>query len=174
MLDTMYVAAIPNNEAPRFKLPDNPQSVTVNEGSELTTNISYSRTKLVDNEGLGYVKLYIRNLQEVQDLIAYKEGGYDKTGANFRFVAGCQRTVDQDTAIYIDLEVIDEWGASTIAPQIKINVKADEVSSNIEAIGQLGDEAITNTRKLLFNGKMYILFEGAYYDILGNKITNIL
>ena len=170
MLDTMYVAAIPNNEAPRFKLPDNPQSVTVNEGSELTTNISYSRTKLVDNEGLGYVKLYIRNLQEVQDLIAYKEGGYDKTGANFRFVAGCQRTVDQDTAIYIDLEVIDEWGASTIAPQIKINVKADEVSTDISNPYTLHSPPYT---KILYNGQILILHDGIYYDILGNKIITI-
>jgi hypothetical protein len=170
MLDTMYVAAIPNNEAPRFKLLDNPQSVTVNEGSELTTNISYSRTKLVDNEGLGYVKLYIRNLQEVQDLIAYKEGGYDKTGANFRFVAGCQRTVDQDTAIYIDLEVIDEWGASTIAPQIKINVKADEVSTDISNPYTLHSPPYT---KILYNGQILILHDGIYYDILGNKLTTI-
>jgi hypothetical protein len=173
MQDTIYVPAIPNNEAPQFKLLDKPQSVSLNEGSELTTNISYSRTKLVDNEGLGYVKLYIRNLQDVQDLIAYKAGSYDKTGASYRFVAGCLREVEQDTTIYIDLEVIDEWGASTIAPQIKINIKADEVSTDIEAIEQWGNEAIRQSRKVIFNSRLYILHNGIYYDVLGNKITDI-
>jgi hypothetical protein len=170
MQDTIHVSAIPNNEAPQFKLPDNPQSITVNEGSELTMNISYSRTKLMDNEGLGYLKLYIRNLQDVQDIVAYKSGGYDKTGANFRFVAGCQRAVDQDTTIYIDLEVIDEWGASTIAPQIKINIKADEVSTDISNPYTLHSPPYT---KILHKGQILILRDGIYYDILGNKIITI-
>jgi hypothetical protein len=170
MQDTIHVPAIPNNEAPQFKLLDKPQSVTVNEGSELTTNISFSRTKLVDNEGLGYVKLYIRNLQDVQDLIAYKAGGYDKTGANFRFVAGCQGAVDQDTTTYIDLEVIDEWGASTIAPQIKINIKANELSTDISSPYTTHH---TPYSKILYNGQILILHNGIYYDVLGYKITTI-
>ena len=174
MQDRIAVAAIPNNEAPKFKLADSPQSVTVKENSELTTNISYSRnTKLSDKEKVSNVKLYIRNLQEVKDLIAYKSGSYDKTGTNFRFVAGCQRAVEQDTIIYIALEAIDEWGASTIATQIKININNTDVSTNIEAIGQCGDEAVATTRKLLFNGNIYILYEGIYYDILGNKTADI-
>lgn len=174
MQDRIAVAAIPNNEAPKFKLADSPQSVTVKENSELTTNISYSRnTKLSDKEKVSGVKVYIRNLQEVQHLIAYKSGSYDKTGTNFRFVAGCQQAVEQDTIIYIDLEAIDEWGASTIATQIKINIKDTDISTDMEAIEQSGNKAITNTRKLLFNGKIYILVEGIYYDILGNKIADI-
>jgi hypothetical protein len=174
MQDRIAVAAIPNNEAPKFKLADSPQSVTVKENSELTTNISYSRnTKLSDKEKVSNVKLYIRNLQEVKDLIAYKSGSYDKMGTNFRFVAGCQRAVEQDTIIYIALEAIDEWGASTIATQIKININNTDVSTNIEAIGQCGDEAVVTTRKLLFNGNIYILYEGIYYDILGNKTADI-
>ena len=174
MQDRIAVAAIPNNEAPKFKLADSPQSVTVKENSELTTNISYSRnTKLSDKEKVSNVKLYIRNLQEVKDLIAYKSGSYDKTGTNFRFVAGCQRAVEQDTIIYIALEAIDEWGASTIATQIKINIKDTDISTDMEAIEQSGNKAITNTRKLLFNGNIYILYEGIYYDILGNKTADI-
>jgi hypothetical protein len=169
MQDTIHVPAIPYNEAPRFKLLDNPQSVTVNENSQLTTNISYSRSKLVDNEGLGYVKLYIRNLQDVQDLIAYKSGGYDKTGANYRFVAGCQRAVEQDTIIYIDLEAIDEWGASCIAPQIKLNIKADKIPADI--IYSNYQLPIADIRKVLMNGQILILHNGIYYDMLGNKIN---
>jgi hypothetical protein len=71
------------------------------------------------------------------------------------------------------LEVIDEWGASTIAPQIKINIKADEVSTDIEAIEQWGNEAIRQSRKVIFNSRLYILHNGIYYDVLGNKITDI-
>ena len=126
-----------------------------------------------DKEKVSNVKLYIRNLQEVKDLIAYKSGSYDKTGTNFRFVAGCQRAVEQDTIIYIALEAIDEWGASTIATQIKINIKDTDISTDMEAIEQSGNKAITNTRKLLFNGNIYILYEGIYYDILGNKTADI-
>lgn len=174
MQDRIAVSAIPNNEAPKFKLADSPQSVTVKENTELTTNISYSRnTKLLDKEKVSGVKLYIRNLQELQDLIAYKSGSYDKTGTNFRFVAGCQRAVEQDTIIYIELEAIDEWGASCIAPQIKLNIKNNDVSTDVEF---LPDSLITSSPhrlKVIINSRLYILRDGIYYDILGNKTTDI-
>ena len=172
--DTIRVKAIPNNQAPTFKMLDNPQSVTVYEGNELSTNISYSRaTKIADNEGLGQVKLYIRNLQDYQDLIAYKTGSYDRTGVNYRFVAGCQRAVEQDTVIYIELEAIDEWGASTIAPQIKLNIKDTDMSTDLEALPNSPIAPSPNSQKVIINNRLYIICNGVYYDILGNKITDI-
>jgi hypothetical protein len=68
------------------------------------------------------------------------------------------------------LEVIDEWGASTIAPQIKINIKADEVSTDISNPYTLHSPSYT---KILYNGQILILRDGIYYDILGNKIITI-
>lgn len=170
MQDTIHVAAIPNNEAPKFKILDNPQSVTVHEGSDLTTNVSYTRnTKLSDQEGVSRVKLYIRNLQDVQDLITYKVNTFDKTATNFRFVAGCQREIEQDTVVYIDLEVIDEWGASTIALQIKINIRNTDLCTDVPSVDTR--YPIPDTRKILRNGQILILHNGIYYDILGNIIT---
>ena len=170
MQDTIYVAAIPNNEAPKFKVLDNPQSVTVNEGSNLTTSVTYTRnTKLSDKEGINRVRVYIRNLQEYQHLIAYKPGSYDQSGANFRFLAGYNGSVDQDTSFYIDLEVIDEWGASAIAPQIKINVRNTDLSTDVPSVDTR--YSISDTRKILHNGQILILHNGIYYDILGNIIT---
>ena len=170
MQDTIHVAAIPNNEAPKFKILDNPQSVTVHEGSDLTTNVSYTRnTKLSDQEGVSRVKLYIRNLQDVQDLITYKVNTFDKTATNFRFVAGCQREIEQDTVVYIDLEVIDEWGASTIASQIKINIRNTDLCTDVPSVDTR--YPIPDTRKILRNGQILILHNGIYYDILGNIIT---
>ena len=174
MQDRIAVSAIPNNEAPKFKLADSPQSVTVKENTELTTNISYSRnTKLSDKEKVSGVKLYIRNLQDLQGLITYKSGSYDKTGTNFRFVAGCQRAVEQDTIIYIELEAIDEWGASCIAPQIKLNIKNTDVSTDVETLPNNPLALSQNGLKAIINGRIYILRDGIYYDILGNKITDI-
>lgn len=170
MQDTIHVAAIPNNEAPKFKILDNPQSVTVHEGSDLTTNVSYTRNiKLSDQEGVSRVKLYIRNLQDVQDLITYKVNTFDKTATNFRFVAGCQREIEQDTVVYIDLEVIDEWGASTIASQIKINIRNTDLCTDVPSVDTR--YPIPDTRKILRNGQILILHNGIYYDILGNIIT---
>lgn len=170
MQDTIHVAAIPNNEAPKFKILDNPQSVTVHEGSDLTTNVSYTRnTKLSDQEGVSRVKLYIRNLQDIQDLITYKVNTFDKTATNFRFVAGCQREIEQDTVVYIDLEVIDEWGASTIASQIKINIRNTDLCTDVPSVDTR--YPIPDTRKILRNGQILILHNGIYYDILGNIIT---
>ena len=174
MQDRIAVSAIPNNEAPKFKLADSPQSVTVKENTELTTNISYSRnTKLSDKEKVSGVKLYIRNLQDLQDLITYKSGSYDKTGTNFRFVAGCQRAVEQDTIIYIELEAIDEWGASCIAPQIKLNIKNTDVSTDVETLPNNPINPSPNSLKVIINSRIYILRDGIYYDILGNKTTDI-
>ena len=173
MKDTIRVEAIPNNEAPKFKIAT-PQSVTVNEGSGLLTNVIYTRnTKLSDKEGLNRVKVYIRNLQEYQHVIAYKTGNYDQTGANFRFVAGCNGNVDQDTIIYIDLEVIDEWGAYAIAPQIKINIKNTDVSTDFETLPNGLIAPSPNGIKVIINGCLYILYDGVYYNMLGNKITSI-
>ena len=173
MKDTIRVEAIPNNEAPKFKIAT-PQSVTVNEGSGLLTNVIYTRnTKLSDKEGLNRVKVYIRILQEYQHVIAYKTGNYDQTGANFRFVAGCNGNVDQDTIIYIDLEVIDEWGACAIAPQIKINIKNTDVSTDFETLPNGLIAPSPNGIKVIINGCLYILYDGVYYNMLGNKITSI-
>ena len=171
MQNTIRVAAIPNNEAPKFKV-EAPQSVTVNEGSNLTTNVTYTRnTKLSDKEGLNRVKVYIRNLQECQHLITYKPGSYDQSGANFRFVAGYNGSVDQDTSFYIDLEVIDEWGASATAPQIKINIRNTDLSTDVPSVDT--QYPLFDIRKFFLNGKIHILRDGIYYDILGNKITDI-
>ena len=171
MQDTIRVSTIPLNEAPKFNHPDAPQGVTVKENSSIATNITYSRnTKLSDKEKVSGVKVYIRNLQEVQDLIAYKSGYFDKTSTTFRFVAGCQRPIEQDTVIYIELEAIDEWGASAISKQIKLTIKKNTVVTDIDLAPIY--PATTNQKRII-NGRLFIIYDGQYYDVLGNKITDI-
>ena len=134
----------------------------------------YTRnTKLSDKEGLNHVKVYIRNIQEYQHVIAYKPGSYDQSGTNFRFIAGYNGNVDQDTVIYIDLEVIDEWGASSIAPQIKINIKNTDISTDLKTLPDSLIAPSVNGLKAIINGRLYILYDDIYYDILGNKTADI-
>ena len=71
--------------------------------------------------------------------------------------------------VYIDLEVIDEWGASTIASQIKINIRNTDLCTDVPSVDTR--YPIPDTRKILRNGQILILHNGIYYDILGNIIT---